>query len=279
MGLFGPDMWDVKADKEGVFRGPQHLLITINGAGVTMWDGYQSDLARALCRAFPFFAHQPIGFDSRPAPMKPGIDQGTAEVIRQLTEVHPTGTVIFIVYSEGAIIGSNILDLLRDPASPIHHRLPDVVAAVAFGNPRREKEHGFPGGIVTSGFGIVTPNLQDTPTWWWDFANGDETPGSGGEDLYATCSDASGVALANMRAIWKIVYSGNPSALAKEIGKALIMPWRWGGAAKAMIKAARFFGSGTRPHIDYHVSFPIAGDPRDSWKIAGPELTDDPPVS
>lgn len=267
MGLFGNDWWDFNAAQQGVFRADQHMIYTINGAGVTMWDGYAADMARELCKQFPFFAFQPIGYDSRPVPMKPGIEQATAEFVRQLTQVHPTGTWMGIFYSEGAIAGSNILDMLRDPNSLIAHRYQDCLAVVTYGNPRREEGHTFPGGIGVSGFGVVTPNLVDTPLLWWDFANGDEVPGSGGEDLYTTSADASGVALKNIRAIWVIVYNGNPAQLAKEIAKALIMPWRWFGAAKAIVKAAKFFGAGTRPHIDYNLSYPIAGDPRDAWRI------------
>lgn len=243
------------------------IIYTCNGSGVTMWDGYAADMARELCKWNPEWYWQPIGFDSKPAPMKFGINQGTDEYQRQLTDVHPTGPCIGIYYSEGAIIGSNILDRLRDPHSPIAHRFKDFIAVIAIGNPRREANHTFPGGITVSGFGIVEPNLKNTPNWWWDFANGDEVPGSTGEDLYATTSDASGVALKQMRAIWKIVYSGNPLYLIWEIFKAIFMPWHWIGAIKAMCKAARFFGSGTRPHIDYHVSYPIADDPRDSWRV------------
>lgn len=244
-----------------------NVIYTCNGAGVTMWDGYAADMARELCKLFPGWYWQPIGFDPRPVPMKPGVMQGTDEHMRQLQEVHPAGKWVAAYYSEGAIIGANVLDRLRDPRNPINHRLADCLAVVAYGNPRREKEHGFPGGVKVSGFGIVEPNLKDTPLWWWDFANGDEIPGSGGEDLYATSSDAKGVALQNMRAIWKIVWDGNPTQLAIAIAKAICMPWRWGGAAVAIVKAAKFFGSGTAPHCDYHLSYPIPNDHRDSWRI------------
>lgn len=252
-----------------------NTIYTCNGAGVTMWDGYCADMAKELVKHYPTWYWQPVGnWDTRPVPMKPGVTQGVAEVIRLMTEVHPTGKIILASFSEGAIIASMILDLLRDPKSPIAHRLKDVVAAIAIGNPRRQREHGFPGCIITSGMGIVEPNLIDTPDWWWDFANGDEIPGSGGEDLYATCSDAKGVALQNMRSIWKIVWDGNPTSLAWAITKAIFMPWRWGAAAVALAKAIKFFGAGTAPHVDYHVSYPIKDDHRDSWRIGFDYLAD-----
>jgi hypothetical protein len=268
MGIFGLDFHDFNAAQAGVFRGQQIMIYTANGAYVTMWEGYAADMARELCSQFAHFAFQPVAFDPKPVPMKQGVEEGVAEFVRQLTVVHPTGPFMIIVYSEGAIIGSRVYDMLRDPTSSIAHRRKDLLAAVAIGNPRREEGHLFPGAIPVSGFGIVEPNLVGTEELWWDFANGDETPGSGGEDLYATSSDAKGAALSNMRAIWKIVWNGNPLTLAAEIAKAIFMPWRLPGAVQAMSKAAKFFGAGTRPHIDYQESYPIAGDPRDSWRIA-----------
>jgi hypothetical protein len=261
------DWFDFNAAQHGVFRGKTIVIFTVNGAGVTMWDGYAADMARELCKQHPWGYWQPIGYDSKPTPMKPGIDQGTAEFVRQLLEVHPTGLFMGIFYSEGAIIGSNILDILRDPSSPIHHRYKDFIAAVTYGNPRREQGHTFPGGIPVSGFGIVEPNLEFTPTWWWDFANGSEIPGSAGEDLYTTCSDASGQTLKNMRDVWKSIYTGDPGSTVGMVFKTIFLPWKWAGGVKTIVKAGAFFGSGTRPHIDYHVSYPIAGDPRDAWRI------------
>lgn len=227
-------------------------------------------MARELIKLFPRgnWYWQPVGYDSsKPVPMKPGVMGGTDEFVRLLLEVHPTGKHVWVAFSEGAIIAANVFDRMRDPRNPVSKRLPDLLAVVAIGNPRREREHGFPGCITTSGFGIVEPNLKDTPSYWWDFANGDEIPGSGGEDLYATSSDAKGVALQNMRSIWKIVWDGNPTQLLIAIAKAICMPWRWGAAAVALAKAIRFFGAGTGPHVDYHVSYPIKDDHRDSWRI------------
>jgi len=250
------------------------VIYTLNGAGVTMWQGYAADMAAELCRQNPRCYWQPIGFDSKPVPMKSGIEQGTAEFVRLLLEVHPGGQFMVISYSEGAIIAANVYDMLRDPGSPIAHRRKDLLTVCAYGNPRRQERHGFPGGIEVSGFGIVTPNLEDTEELWWDFANGDEIPGGSGEDLYATSSDADGPALNQMRAIWSVVYSGNLWPLTREIGKAMVMPWRWFGAVKAIAKASKFFGTGTRSHVSYHVSYPIVGDPRDSWRIGFDHLAE-----
>ncbi len=270
MGIFSADWHDFNAAQNGVFRDLQHLLITVNGASVDMWTGYQSDLARELCKQFPYFAWQPIGYDSRPTPMKPGIDQAVAEIVWQLVVVHPVGTFMMILYSEGAIIGSTILEMLRDPTSPIGHRYQDCLAVVAFGNPCREAGNVAPGCIDPGGFGIVEPNTVGTPSMWWNFANGPTVPGAGGWDLYTTCSGAAPGSneLKDMRAVWKTIYTGSPGSLAGMIATTILLPWKWVGGFRAMGAAASFFGSGTLPHCDYQTSYPIPGDNRDCWKIA-----------
>lgn len=245
-----------------------NVIYTVNGAGVTMWDGYCADMAKELVKRFPTWYWQPVGnWDTRPVPMKPGVLQGVDEHIRLLQEVHPVGKWVAAYYSEGAIIGSNVLDKLRDPRNPVAHRLNDCLGVVAYGNPRREKDHTFPGGIKTSGFGVVEPNLKDTPVWFYDFANGDEVPGSGGEDLYCTASDANPLTLKYIRGIWRIVYDGNPTQFAVTVAKTLFSVRRWPAAVMAISKAAKFFASGTHPHISYHESYPLQGDARDSWRI------------
>jgi hypothetical protein len=265
-------------------------LYTINGAGVTEWDGYPADMARVLTpdvvwnpifKQFwgvtpptPYAYWQPLGYNSQPAPMKPGLDGGTAEFVRQLTDVHPTGTFAVVAYSEGAIIAADVLDILRDPSSPIAHRYQDLKAVVCWGNPRREQGNVAPGCIDPGGFGIVVPNTVDTPDWWYNFANGPSVPGAGGWDLYTTCSGAKpgSVELKDMRDVWQTVYSGSPGAIAKLIGSSLL-PWNWVGAFKAIGAAGSFFGSSTMPHVDYNVSYPIPNDPRDAWRIALDYLT------
>ena len=104
-----------------------------------------------------------------------------------------------------------------------------------------------------------------------DLANGKEIPGSGGEDLYTTMSGATGDEADVMRAIWGFVYNvwDGVSDLVTELVHFLGNPLTLSiGAVKALFAATAFFGSGTRPHVDYHVSYPIRNDPRDAWRIA-----------
>lgn len=251
------------------------VFYTFNGAGVTMWDGYFADMAREIIRQFPGLIYwQPVGFDSRPTPMVAGIVGGTKETVRLLTapDAHPTGPFLFGAYSEGAIIASNVYDMLRDPESPIGHRYKDFLGASTLGNPRRQKDHTFPGGIPLDGEGIVDPTLVNTQESWWDFANGKEIPGAGGEDLYTTMSGATGEEAHVMRTVWGFVYNvwDGFSDLGKELLHLLGNPLELSiGAVKALVAATTFFGGQHLvPHTDYHVSYPIAGDGRDAWKIA-----------
>jgi hypothetical protein len=260
------DFWDFCAKLDSGANYNRHVLYTINGAGASMWDGYQADIARAL--GTQWFFWQPIGYNSNPFPMKPGLDAGTKEFVRQLTDVHPTGTFAMIVYSEGAIIGANIYDMLRDPASSIFHRRNDFIGAATFGNPRRQKGHTFPGCPDPGGEGIVTPTQVGVEDSWWDFAN----PG----DLYTTMDGATGEEAADMRAIWNFVYNvwNGVGSLTKQIFKMLGNPLLSIAAIEAMIAAMKFFGGGLRPHMDYHLTTPLPGNGLTCWQLAYNHLND-----
>lgn len=258
----------------GYLKKTPPVLFTFNGAMMTMWDGYPADLAREINKQHPGrIYHQPVFFDSKPAPESAGIAGGTAETVRLLTDptAHPTGQFIFCAYSLGAIIASNVYDMLRDPNSAIGHRRKDFMGAVTWGNPRRENGHTFPGGIPVDGEGIVAPTLKNTEALWWDFANGKEIPGSGGEDLYTTMSGATGEEARVMRTIWGFVYNvwDGFSDLATDLFHLLGNPLGLSiGAIKALVAAIQFFGTEhLAPHMDYHVSYPIANDGRDAWRI------------
>ena len=224
--------------------------------------------------------------------MGPGVIQGVTEFVRLLTDVHPTGPFAFSLYSEGAIVGSTVLDLLRGVQSPITaqyshlpditHRYQDFLGAVAFGNPRREQGHTttLPGSIDPGGHGIVTPNMVDTPATWWDFAAGKHMVGSPGQDLYTTCGyDGDAGTAADEEAIWKIVDTASFTSilgLAEKILAILPNPIKGGlSAVVAILDALDFFViHGITAHTSYQFTIPVAGDPRDCWGIALQHLAD-----
>ena len=269
-------------------------LFTCNGAGADIWMGYQSDIARELTNPWNDvvaqfwgaqyankYRWQPIGFNATPVPMQRGVDQGVREHVRQL--LLTTGKFAGAYYSMGAIIGSIVLDLLRGVKSPltarysdlpdITHRYPDFLGAIAFGNPRREQGHTVPGGIDPGGHGIVTPNLVDTPASWWDFAAGKHQVGSPGQDLYTTCGyDGNVRSVADEEAVWEIVNTTSFKSvlgLAEKVMELLPDPIHGGIAAvNAILDALDFFViHGLTPHTSYQFTQPVAGDPRDCWRM------------
>lgn len=269
-------------------------LFTVNGAAADCWSGYQADLARVLTDPWndvvaQFWGEQyrnkyrwqPIGYDSKPVPMRPGIDQGVREHVHQL--LLSPGKFAGAYYSEGSIIGSIVLDLLRGVKNEITarftdlpditHRYPDFLGAVTFGFPRREKGHTIPGGIDPGGHGIVTPNLVDTPASWWDFAAGKNMVGSPGQDLYTTCGyRGNEQSVADEVAVWKIVETTSFKSvlgLAEKVADLVPNPVEGGVAAViAILDALDFFVlHGLTPHTSYQFTQPVAGDPRDCWRM------------
>ena len=281
------------------------ILFTINGASGSMWAGYQWDLAAYLTDptldilaqffgpdyGVKYYA-QPIGYDSFPFPMQRGTDLGVRELVRQLTQVWPTQDFAFSLYSMGAIVGSTVLDLLRGVKSPLTARfgdLPDIThryagfrGAIAFGNPRREQGSvpRLPGAIDPGGHGIVTPNIVDTPSTWWDFAAGKRLPGSPGQDLYTTCGyDGDAYTVADEEAVWAVVNTASISSvlgLAEKVLAAMTNPIHGGvGAVTAILDTLDFFIlHGLTPHTSYQFTIPVAGDPRDCWGLALQHLAD-----
>lgn len=246
------------------------VYFSVCGTGVPWNVGYPYDIGEALDDTH--WVHQPIGYPATAFPMHPSYTAGEAEFVRQLglwnCETTRWG---FGGYSQGAIVTSNILDRLKTDLA----RYADTfIGGVTWGNPRREAHHTLPGGIDPGGHGIVTPTLVDTPDSVWDFACGKTMVNSPGQDLYATCGySGNETAVADEEAVWKIVdlgTIGSVTDLAMAIFKLLPPNTLSGGYAAliAIVDALGFFGSGTAPHVNYQIVQPIAGDPRDCWRVA-----------
>jgi hypothetical protein len=79
------------------------------------------------------------------------------------------GKFALIGYSQGAMVTSGVLDALQ--TGGLRSRMGDCIAAVTFGNPRRQAGHACPVCPDPGGHGIEADNLlKNTPSWWWDFA-------------------------------------------------------------------------------------------------------------
>lgn len=246
------------------------VLITVGGAG-SVWDwGYQADLARELVKARPdLFVWQGVDYPAAAFPMKPSTDKGVAEFVRLLTTKWRGWNFIPIGYSEGAIVCSTVLQRMQ--TGNLKEYLPYMTAGVTWGNPMRELMHTIPGGIDGGGQGIVTPTNKNTPEIWWDFACDSSMVGSPGDDLYTKAGKGgTDLSLADMRAVWDIVNTGNPLTLGKAVAMLLLHPTFQGGygAAVAAFAALGFFGKGLTPHTTYQFVQPVAGDGRDCWAMA-----------
>jgi hypothetical protein len=261
---------------------PSCVAFSINGAGSTWSMGYPYDIGETLDKAKCW--HQPIGYDTNPFPMQRGVKTGVDEVIRQLHM--PRGArgrnctqlpYVGMAYSMGAIVWMQVL--MRILYGDLQQFKPMYRGSIAYGNPMREENHTFPGGIPVDGAGIVTPTAHDTPDQHWDFTSQTGMIGSLGDDLYAKVGgdEDSKLGVANMRAVWAIVNTGNPLTLAKQILALVSSPSfsEVDGAFDAAWTAAQFFIiKRLSPHTTYQFIQPKIGDPRDSWEIGRAYIAD-----
>jgi hypothetical protein len=75
-----------------------------------------------------------------------------------LTQVHTSGPVVLIGYSQGAICASHFWrDVILNPNGACHNRVNDVIAAITWGNPCRAP--GVANGNVFAGW--PTPKKLD----------------------------------------------------------------------------------------------------------------------
>ena len=226
-------------------------LFTVQGTGVDMWTGYPADCARALVDTWRW---QPIGnYPAAVFPMGPWWTKGRAELRLQIQR-HP-GEFAMFGYSQGAIVTSMVFkhDILN-PNGVLHHRLPDIVAAVTFGNPCRELGHTWPGDPNRpTGRGISNDRLDNTPEWWWDFAQTDSF-----RDIYTNVPDDD--AGEDMTAIFRLVQNltglFGTDGLLEQISEITARPvdevW---DMFKAIYYGGQFIAHqpATLPHISYDI--------------------------
>jgi hypothetical protein len=98
--------------------------------------------------------------------------------------------------------------------------------------------------------------------------------GSPGQDLYTTCGyRGNEKSVANEVAVWKIVETTSFKSvlgLAEKVADLVPNPVEGGVAAvTAILDALDFFVlCGLTPHTSYQFTQPVAGDPRDCWRMA-----------
>ena len=256
--------------------GQKCVMFSVGGAGSAWNNGYQWDLGEALDKRRCY--HQPIGYDTNPFPMQRGVDDGVNELVRQLGLPRPQfggrdcsqiPWGVCLAYSMGSLVWMTVL--IRVLYGDLQRFKPTYMGSNSFGNPARQENHAFPGAIPVPGSGIAwTTFVHDVPDCHWDFTAKKGMVGSPGNDLYADV-EGSDITVADMRAVWELVRTGNPMTLATAALRLAASPSFSGGyaAAQAALHALDFFVvKGLSPHTSYQFVQPIEGDPRDCWRIA-----------
>jgi hypothetical protein len=231
--------------KCGFIAKPPVTILTAQGTGADMWTGPPADAARAVVAANPKAAFwQPIGnYPAAVFPMGQSVRAGVEEGQRLLTDVYPTGPIILIGYSQGALVTSKLYrDVILN--GPLAHRKTDVLAAVTYGNPMRAP--GVARGNVAAGWpmpsqvdgrvtgGIAGPDdltAEQTPANWYDYVGVGSDGGA--TELYANApvganpkSGEDGPGLIETQ-IYNIVQQATVSdvlAIAADVAKILIHP-------------------------------------------------------
>lgn len=260
--------------------GPVCVGFSIGGAGSNM-DGYPRDIVLACDRSRCY--DQPIGFNTNPVPMNKGVQDGVRSFIVELDRPRPefggrncTSIPWFgVFYSMGALVGMTVL--MRILFGDLTRFRSTYMGSSAFGNPMRAQDHVFPDGIPVDGEGIATTAAYEIPDCHWDFVSSKGMVNGRGDDLYAKVGGADQfletdeLTLKDIRAVWKIVNTGNPLVLAEQIASLVLSPSfsKFKGAFGAAWNAAVFFiGKGLSPHTTYQFVEPRAGDPRSAWDHA-----------
>lgn len=229
------------------------VVLCGHGTGVNMWVGPPADIGRELeKRGRGQF--QPLGdWPASAFPMWPSIMAGVASAEVQARRWANEGRDLHLCgYSQGAAVMSLLWKYSFGDGgalSDIRHR---VKKAVMIGNPMRQQGVPLLGdGLKTARAntaGIMVDRLTDTPPWWREMAHAG--------DIYADCElDDEGEF---KRAICKIVmgnqwWAGQDNIL-EQVTELFARPLPEGiAAAKAIIDAGMFFGTGTRDHINYNI--------------------------
>ena len=123
----------LERDYAGFARQERINLITVNGTAVSWEDGPPADLARAV--SDEQFQWLPAAYSGATFPMLPSRREGEAEVRRRIA-TNP-GPFILSGYSQGALCVDVVARNLLNPADDLHHRLPDLLGVVTWGDPMR----------------------------------------------------------------------------------------------------------------------------------------------
>lgn len=151
---------------------------TTKQLGLTLdpsWGGYSWQIAQGVIQAAftPLQVPYPArGFNAgSPVSYNDSVTTGVANASSMITNLNG-GQFALIGYSQGADVMSQVLMSLQ--SGDLTDYMPQCVAGVMLGNPRREHGHTWPNDPTgCDGEGIYGSGnlLSDSPDWWWDMTN------------------------------------------------------------------------------------------------------------
>lgn len=251
---------------------PVATLYTVNGTGVPdpFGPGFPADLGRMMERTSPgLFYWQPIGYPAAVYPMRPSVEAGAEELVRQI-ERHP-GRIALCGYSQGALVTNMVWrDEILAPGGRLHHRKDEVIAIITYGDPQRAP--GIARGNVyarqsvpkklnghTTG-GIAGPDnltVEQTPEFFLSFANNGDLYAAApvGDDPWTKPTEVGH----NQTLIYEAVMEFNGRdflGLVKEITSVVTLPAvNVLPLVQAIWNGLTFFGKGTRAsHWTYDIA-------------------------
>lgn len=133
-----PGLWpEIRASLNGEFWVPAGTLLTVTGTAAPSDIGFQADLARAVeLIADGMWVWQMVHYPAAVFPMRPSVLIGMQNLVDAINRT--PGKLVLCGYSQGALVVCAIWrDYILNPAGALHHRLNDVVAVIAYGNPMR----------------------------------------------------------------------------------------------------------------------------------------------
>ena len=219
-------------------------LFTVHGTGMAdpLGPGLPADTARDVLSHYRW---RPIGnYPAVPFPMKPSIDKGRAELVKQVNS--KPGPLSLAGYSQGAVVVGQVLKHdIMNPAGRLHHRLGDVRKVVFWGNPMRQQgiahfDHWKYQVAGPDTFGIMADRLeglQDAPFEVRDYAHAG--------DMYASIRDREADEWKVM--VQRLIFSATDFFGGEDSLVAQLLEWAARplqetiAAATAGIEAIRFF--------------------------------------
>jgi hypothetical protein len=243
--------WDVLAGLDGR-RNIVRTIYSMPGTWAGIWMGPPADVGRAV--GDRYWYHQPVFYPARPYPMNRSVKAGVAEHVRLMKLRDPRHEWAGVYYSQSAIVWYHVYQMML-PGGELEDYMDSWRCTVTFGNPCREKgvAHGnrlarLP---IPKGRGIAPYRFSNTDPRQLDFAHVG--------DLYTdTPDDKSGE---DITSIFNVVFQKwlGTDTLSEQLLEIASNPvGRVPYTASAVFRALRFFGSGTRSHINYDISPAVA---------------------